>query len=98
MSDVFIEELKTKVDQFFAKATDKDIKKALKDAGYKRYTGVDPDTLDLRKPISTYSSADSYWFSYNAESKYTKISNYVMFFDCNIVDMNSYDTPYKKAA
>ncbi len=98
MKDIQIEELKAKVDAFFAKATDKDIKKALKDAGYKTHTGVDPDKLVLRKPVCTYRFADSYWFNYSMETKYLEKSNYIMCFDCDVFDMNSYDAPYKNAA
>ena len=51
MSEKWFEELKTTVNDFFNTASDSDLKNALKKAGYERYTGVNPDSLAIKKPL-----------------------------------------------
>ncbi len=97
MTDL-LKEIKAKVDEFFNKATDEDIVLALKEANYEVYTGINPDTLSLHKPITNYSLTDRYLFSYSADVSFGELTNYVLCFDCYASEADNYDTPYLKAA
>ena len=44
-----IKDLQEKVDEFFKNATSDDLRKALKDANYEAYTGINPDNLILKE-------------------------------------------------
>lgn len=98
MSDELIKELKLKVEEFFANATDNDIKKALKEAGYESYTNMDPYALNIHKPVFPYNYSDNYSFTYSFDSSYKWEFNYFVSFDCQCIGLDSDDTPYKKAA
>jgi len=98
MSNLLLKEIKAKMDEFFSKASDVDIKKALKGANYEAYTGVDPDKLSLHEPVSTYSLPARYVFTYSMDVPFEGQAIYELCLSCSVAEADNYPRRFKIAA